>query len=56
MVGSLTLAEPGSDGTTTSVCDGDAPFFTSCRMPISLFHAPGVLNEVECEQADNLLS
>ena len=56
MVGSLTLAKPGSDGTTTIDWDGDAPFFTSCRMPITLLHAPGVRNEVESEQADNRLS
>ena len=56
MVGSLTLAKPGSDGTTTIDWDGDAPFFTSCRKPITLLHAPGVRNEVESEQADNRLS
>ena len=56
MVGSLTIAKPGSDGTTTIEWDGDAPFFASCRMPITLFHAPGVRNEVESEQADNRIS
>jgi len=56
MVGSLTIAKPGSDGTTTIEWAGDAPFFTSCRKPITLLHAPGVRNEVESEQADNRLS
>ena len=56
MVGSLTIAKPGSDGTTTLEWDGDAPFFASCRHPITLLHAPGVRNEVESEQADNRIS
>jgi len=56
MVGSLTIAKPGSDGTTTLEWDGDAPFFASCRMRITLFHAPGVRNELESEQADNRIT
>ena len=56
MVGSLTIARPGSDGTTAIEWDGDAPFFASCRFPITVFHAPGVRNEAECTQGDRRIT
>ena len=56
MVGSLTIARPGSDGTTAIEWDGDAPFFASCRFPITVFHAPGVRNEAECTQGERRIT
>ena len=53
MVGPLTLAKPGTDGMTSVEWPGDAPFFVSSRMPITVMLAAGVKNVAESEQGDN---